>query len=303
MSQSGLSIPNEAAASWRADYNLALQALGSQSSGSSAPGTTYAYQRWADTTNGLVKRRNAANSAWVIDGPLAETYLVARSSNTVLALGDHGKTFVFTSTFTQTLTAAATLGDGWMALVRNDGTGVITIDPNSAETIDGTATLTLFPGDSCAIQCNGSAFKTVGHRRSLTLRKTADQSFSSTSLANDSEIAFAIGANEEWCATGIFDIADTGVQGAIAAITVPSGASMKLGVKIVSAAGSSAGYGISSTSGVGNGTGGSQRTELHMWIQNGATPGNVQLQWAELSPPGLSITVRKGSFLVADRIA
>jgi hypothetical protein len=164
MSQSSFSVPNEAGAAFRSDTNAAHQAVASQSSGSSAPGTTYAYQRWADTTNGVVKRRNAANSAWITDDPLAETFAVARSSNTILALADCGKTFIATSSFTQTLTAAATLGDGWTVLYRNDGAGVITLDPNGSETIDGSTTITLAAGEACAIVCDGSNFKTIGRK-------------------------------------------------------------------------------------------------------------------------------------------
>lgn len=38
--------------------------------GSSAPASPVAYQRWADASNGVMKRRNAANNAWVVEGPL-----------------------------------------------------------------------------------------------------------------------------------------------------------------------------------------------------------------------------------------
>jgi hypothetical protein len=93
---------------------------------------------------------------------LDEAFVIARSSNTILALSDIGKTLKATSTFTQTLTAAATLTDGWWVEIRNDGTGMITIDPNSTETIDGATTLTLFPGEGVRILCDGSNFKTIG---------------------------------------------------------------------------------------------------------------------------------------------
>lgn len=45
---------------------------------------------------------------------------------------------------------------------RNDGIGVITIDANSTETIDGLQSCVLQPGESCTIFCDGSAFKTIG---------------------------------------------------------------------------------------------------------------------------------------------
>jgi hypothetical protein len=71
MSQNDMSVANADGATVRADINSALQALASLSSGASAPGTTYAYQLWADTTTGLLKIRNAANSAWIVVGTLA----------------------------------------------------------------------------------------------------------------------------------------------------------------------------------------------------------------------------------------
>lgn len=98
--------------------------------------------------------------------------LAARSSNTILAAGDCGLRVAATSTFTQTLDAAATLGDGWWVHYRNEGTGVITLDPNSSEQIDGLTTITLTPGESCLIVCNGSAFKTFGRNRSVVLAKS-----------------------------------------------------------------------------------------------------------------------------------
>jgi microcystin-dependent protein len=114
-----------------------------------------------NTTTGVVKRRNAANSAWILEKTIAETRVVARSSDTILGVADIGKTIVATSTFTQTFTATATLGDGWYVDYRNDGTGVITLDPNASELIDGATTRTLGSGESARIVCNGTAFKTI----------------------------------------------------------------------------------------------------------------------------------------------
>ena len=59
----------------RSDLNGALAALGTNSSGATEPTTTYAYQWWADTTTGLLKIRNAANSGWVTVGTLSSTNL------------------------------------------------------------------------------------------------------------------------------------------------------------------------------------------------------------------------------------
>lgn len=48
----------------------AFEALRTLHSGSSAPTDTVAYMFWADTTTGLLKIRNAANSAWLTLGTL-----------------------------------------------------------------------------------------------------------------------------------------------------------------------------------------------------------------------------------------
>lgn len=57
-------IANASGAAVRSDLNNALAAIVSQNSSSTEPSTTYAYQLWADTTNGVLKIRNSANSAW-----------------------------------------------------------------------------------------------------------------------------------------------------------------------------------------------------------------------------------------------
>jgi hypothetical protein len=68
-------IANGTGAAVRSDLNDALAAIVSQNSSATAPATTYAYMWWADTTTGLLKIRNAANSGWVTLGTLASTNL------------------------------------------------------------------------------------------------------------------------------------------------------------------------------------------------------------------------------------
>jgi len=68
-------IANGTGAAVRSDLNDALAAIVSNNSNSTAPATTFAYQWWADTTTGLLKIRNAANSAWITVGTLASTNL------------------------------------------------------------------------------------------------------------------------------------------------------------------------------------------------------------------------------------
>lgn len=144
------------------DINLALDTVASHFSGPADPGAIGAYRFWADTTNGVMKRRNAANTAWVLLGQLAESFVIARSANTALAAADLGRVIIATGTWTQTLNACSTLGDGWYVEYRNNGTGTITIDPNASELIDGMATMQLAPGETCCLYCDGTQLMTIG---------------------------------------------------------------------------------------------------------------------------------------------
>lgn len=90
-------------------------------------------------------------------GALPST-IVAKSSNYTVVAADAGKLFDASSTFTLALTAAATLGSSFGFWVYNSGTGVVTIDPNSSELINGATTLALKPGGFLGIRCDGSKF-------------------------------------------------------------------------------------------------------------------------------------------------
>lgn len=81
---------------------------------------------------------------------------------TVVA-GDKGKVInATTGTWTLSLTAAATLGDGFAFGVLNSGAGTITIDPNASETIDGATTKTVAAGKFVVVYCDGTKFVTIG---------------------------------------------------------------------------------------------------------------------------------------------
>ena len=73
--QGDLVVANANGATFRSDMNDQLMALGTLSSGSSAPSTTYAYQLWADTANNLLKMRNGANNAWIEIGDITAANL------------------------------------------------------------------------------------------------------------------------------------------------------------------------------------------------------------------------------------
>lgn len=162
MAQHDYDLANASGSSFRGDANSALAAIVSLNSGTSAPSTTFAYMLWADTTNGLLKQRNAANSGWIIRGSLAETRVVSKSSGYTVIDDDFGILFKASGTWSLSLTAAATLADGFMFMIQNTGSGTITIDPNGSEQIDGATSVALTAGQSCTVVCDGSAFWTVG---------------------------------------------------------------------------------------------------------------------------------------------
>ncbi len=86
MSQHDENLDNQSPVLFRTDLNNALQALLTNSSGPSSPASPVAYQFWVDTTNNLLKVRNAANSAWVTIGSPSLSFLgFLQSSGGILA--------------------------------------------------------------------------------------------------------------------------------------------------------------------------------------------------------------------------
>lgn len=118
----------------------------------------------ADGTNGQSIVTNGSGTL-SFAAPTAAITRSARTSNTILAAGDLNKIIDVTSgTFSQTITAAATLGSGWFCWYRNFGTGVVTLDPDGSETVNGSTTLALSYGDAVLLQCDGSNFHAVSLR-------------------------------------------------------------------------------------------------------------------------------------------
>lgn len=79
------------------------------------------------------------------------------------ATTDRARNYVWTGGVGSiTLSPASTLGNDWFMMVRNGGTGVLTINPSGADLINGSAALTMQVSDSAFIVCSGTAFFTVG---------------------------------------------------------------------------------------------------------------------------------------------
>ena len=93
-----MTIANQAGAAFRADLNNMAAAIATQSSGATAPTTTYAYQQWADTTSGYLKQRNGTNSAWILGPALAVGITASLQSQDYTAFPSAGTGAAYTLT-------------------------------------------------------------------------------------------------------------------------------------------------------------------------------------------------------------
>jgi len=108
LSQHDYIIDNQSAPAARADINAVLQAIATTNSGATAPVNTFANMLWYDTAANQLKKRNEADSAWLILG----------------TVDDAGGTFTPNSLLTTAGIAPATLvtsGEG-VAGNNNDST-------------------------------------------------------------------------------------------------------------------------------------------------------------------------------------
>lgn len=87
MAQHDFTIDNQSAPAFRGDLNNALEALGTLSSGATAPATTYANMLWYDTANNILKMRSEADDAWIDLGTLDQSGNTFNAAATQLSQG------------------------------------------------------------------------------------------------------------------------------------------------------------------------------------------------------------------------
>ncbi|WP_336057377.1 hypothetical protein [Nitratireductor sp. CH_MIT9313-5] len=109
----------------------------------------------------VVQNFDNALRQYMADMAAYVTRRTTKAANYTAVAADNHQLIEFTAAATLSLTAAATLGNGWTCMVRANG-GDVVIDPNSSETINGAATLTLKDGNGLVVLCNGTAFFTMG---------------------------------------------------------------------------------------------------------------------------------------------
>lgn len=101
MPQHDYALDNAPGSSFRADLNNALQAILTMNSGPAAPAAPGPFMLWADTTAGLIRQRNAANTAWVTLAPIGQT-LVPTTSRQLAAVFCNFSAASLTGTYTRT---------------------------------------------------------------------------------------------------------------------------------------------------------------------------------------------------------
>lgn len=117
-----------------------------------------------DTKKWLLLQRRGTDWFEIFRSPARATIpVLAKSATYTVAKEDIGKLISCTGTFTLSLLAVATSGNGFAFFVKNTGVGVITIDPNSAELINGVATMVLTPGRWALCICDGTAWTALNN--------------------------------------------------------------------------------------------------------------------------------------------
>ena len=96
------------------------------------------------------------------------------SVSTVFSNASRAQFFVWTGGVgTFTMPVSSTVGNGWFVMVRNGGSGVLTLTPSGTDTIDTLATQQLQPTESLVLVSNGvSGYSTFAYGRSNTFAYT-----------------------------------------------------------------------------------------------------------------------------------
>ena len=103
------------------------------------------------------------------------------TSNTNITAAYANSSLIASNTITLTLPPVAQAGQGFYFTIKNNGSGIVTIDPDAAELIDGVATKAIGAGYSALVICNGSAWYTLFL---ATVAAASDNTFTGTNTFN-----------------------------------------------------------------------------------------------------------------------
>lgn len=95
------------------------------------------------------------------------------SSDATATTAYRAQTYVWTGgAGTLTLDTVSNLGNNWFVMLRNAGTGALTVAAQGGTLINGSASIIMQPSDSAIVVCSGSAFYTVGLGKSTQFNFT-----------------------------------------------------------------------------------------------------------------------------------
>jgi len=94
------------------------------------------------------------------------TFSTISSSYTILPSNRAGFIVWNGGAGTLTLPISSDVGANWFVIVRNNGSGVVTVQPQGTDTIDGNANAQLQLTESFVIVCNGTGYNTFAYGRS-----------------------------------------------------------------------------------------------------------------------------------------
>lgn len=135
------------------------------------------------------------------------------------------------------------------------------------------------------------------------VKQVAESVNGSNAFQNDDELFFSIGANETWSYRFVIHANSAATPDLKFTVTAPGGATCTFGALDAEGAVTSSNLACGATSGVMAGNGVYDVYEVVGTVTNGATPGNITLQWAQNTATAGNSTVAAGSYLNATRIS
>lgn len=232
---------------------------------------------------GPLKRLPASLIREYVQATPADLVVESKAANYTVVAGDIGKVLNCTGTFTLTLDPAATLGSGFFFYVKNSGTGYITVDPDSAELIDGRTETVLYPNEGWAIICTGTGFITEGKAREVLIS-------SQTLSVATAEVEILAGFSDSELQDFRLDFKATGATG---------GATLRLGCRVGAVYGSNQSQAAVVTS---SGSGVSEynqinQTSLRLNASNILATGIVQIANGTAGPVPVAMSIMDGNLI------
>ena len=237
----------------------------------------------------------------------AVNFTIDATDNDTAETSDIHSVFVCTAALTATLPAAATATADFSVFIINRSTGLVTIDGNAAETINGRTTITLGIGDSCLLVCDGTSWYALGLSDWTMLGKATASASASIVFTNASvfaaefdvlmielveilpatdNVSFRVRVSEDGGATykaGVSDYKEHRAETTSAATTYAASAGANSLIGLGSSLGNAATEGYSGILYLFKPSGTTQHKKFRLhanYIDNAATPNTVNVDGA-----------------------